>query len=256
MNHYLKEEKDETLVDLTLLGNDAAYEELVIRYGKLVNSVAYRITGNKYSAEDAAQDAFVSAWMKLDTLNEREKFSSWVCRIAGNTAKNIAFHYRNTAADISLDLVSYFESEECDDPEITLVADSENEELREAVEALTEKIRETVKLHYFDGYSVKEIAEMLSLPAGTVTWRLSEGRKQLRKGYGIMEKTVYDENESLEKRVLRQIDELRKSTRKDDRSGFENDYREVLAAVESLSDTDKKNFMLAEVLILGYWFLP
>lgn len=45
MNHYLKEEKDETLVDLTLLGNDAAYEELVIRYGKLVNSVAYRITG-------------------------------------------------------------------------------------------------------------------------------------------------------------------------------------------------------------------
>lgn len=97
---------------------------------------------------------------------------------------------------------------------------------------------------------------MLSLPAGTVTWRLSEGRKQLRKGYGIMEKTVYDENESLEKRVLRQIDELRKSTRKDDRSGFENDYREVLAAVESLSNTDKKNFMLAEVLILGYWFLP
>ena len=81
MNH-LKEQKDETLVDLTLLGNDAAYEELVIRYGKLVNSVAYRITGNKYSAEDAAQDAFVSAWMKLDTLNEREKFSSWVCRIA------------------------------------------------------------------------------------------------------------------------------------------------------------------------------
>lgn len=256
MNHYLKEEKDETLVDLTLLGNDAAYEELVIRYGKLVNSVAYRITGNKYSAEDAAQDAFVSAWMKLDTLNEREKFSSWVCRIAGNTAKNIAFHYRNTAADISLDLVSYFESEECGEPEITLVADSENEELREAVEALTEKIRETVKLHYFDGYSVKEIAEMLSLPAGTVTWRLSEGRKQLRKGYGIMEKTVYDENESLEKRVLRQIDELRKSTRKNDRSGFENDYREVLAAVESLSNTDKKNFMLAEVLTLGYWFLP
>ena len=256
MNHYLKEEKDETLVDLTLLGNDAAYEELVIRYGKLVNSVAYRITGNKYSAEDAAQDAFVSAWMKLDTLNEREKFSSWVCRIAGNTAKNIAFHYRNTAADISLDLVSYFESEECDDPEITLVADSENEELREAVEALTEKIRETVKLHYFDGYSVKEIAEMLSLPAGTVKWRLSEGRKQLRKGYGIMEKTVYDENESLEKRVLRQIDELRKSTWKNDQSGFENDYREVLAAVESLSDTDKKSFMLAEVLTLGYWFLP
>ena len=255
MNH-LKDQKDETLVDLTLLGNDAAYEELVIRYGKLVNSVAYRITGNKYSAEDAAQDAFVSAWMKLDTLNEREKFSSWVCRIAGNTAKNIAFHYRNTAADISLDLVSYFESEECDDPEITLVADSENEELREAVEALTEKIRETVKLHYFDGYSVKEIAEMLSLPAGTVKWRLSEGRKQLRKGYGIMEKTVYDENESLEKRVLRQIDELRKSTWKNDQSGFENDYREVLAAVESLSDTNKKSFMLAEVLILGYWFLP
>ena len=255
MNRF-KDKNDETLVELTLLGNDKAYEELVTRYGKLVTSVAYRVTGNRFSSEDAAQDAFVFAWMKLDTLRERSKFSAWVSKIARNTARNIMFHYQNTVPDLSLDVVSYFESDDSDDPEVAIIADSEGEELREAVESLTEKIRETVKLHYFDGYSVKEIAEMLSLPAGTVKWRLSEGRKQLRKGYGVMEKTIYDENETLETRVLRQVNELKKWRRRNDKSGFEKEYREVLAAVDSLSDADKKNFALAEVLLLGYWFVP
>ena len=93
-------EKDEILVDLTLMGNSRVYEELVIRHEKAVMGTAVKVIGNEYSAENAAQDAFVSAWMHLGSLREPAQFRSWVCSIAQNCAKNLAVRYRNTVPDI------------------------------------------------------------------------------------------------------------------------------------------------------------
>ena len=75
---------DETLVMLTLAGEQRAYEVLVNRYQKAVIASAFSVTHNSFLAEDTAQDAFVTAWIKLDTLNEPEKFAAWICRIAKN----------------------------------------------------------------------------------------------------------------------------------------------------------------------------
>ena len=66
--------KDSTLVDMTLLGDEKAYEALVRRHESKVLGTAYKVTGNTFSAEDDSQDAFVSAWMNLDDLREKEKF--------------------------------------------------------------------------------------------------------------------------------------------------------------------------------------
>ena len=255
MNIY-SDKNDETLVEMTLLGNTKAYEELVVRHQNSVKGTAYKITGNIFSAEDASQDAFVSAWIKLDKLREYSKFGPWVCSIAKNRAKNIIVHYANTVADISLDLVENFDISTAEDSEFDEIFKAEDKsELHKNVEALSEKIREAVKLHYFEGLSVAQIAEKLSLPAGTVKWRLSEGRKQLRKEYGIMEKT-YNENETLVQRVMRQVEELKLWRIKDDLTGFESEYRAVLADVEGLEDSNDKDSALASVLVLGYWWLP
>ena len=59
---------DSTLVQMTLLGDKAAFQELVVRYERAVQGTAYHVTGCRFSAEDAAQDAFVSAWMNLSAL--------------------------------------------------------------------------------------------------------------------------------------------------------------------------------------------
>lgn len=197
---------DKTLVELTLLGEESAYEELVIRHQRAVMGTAYKVTNNTYSAEDASQDAFVSAWMNLSSLRDGAKFGSWVCSIAKNCARTLDAHYRSTVPDISLELLQNCDLSD-EDNEWQSICD-DHSDVREAVEALGEKIRETVKLHYFEDKSVAEIAELLSVPVGTVKWRLSEGRKQLRKGYGMMEKT-YNENESLVARVMRQVEELK-----------------------------------------------
>lgn len=88
MNGF-KDKKDGALVELSLLGNEKAYEELVIRYEKSVKGTALKVTENEFSAEDASQDAFVSAWIKLDSLREPDKFGSWVCSIAKNCARSL-----------------------------------------------------------------------------------------------------------------------------------------------------------------------
>ncbi len=245
---------DATLVELTLIGNDSAYEELVKRHEKAVKGTAYKVTGNAFSAEDASQDAFVSAWMNLSALRDPSRFRPWVCSIAKNCARRVVENYHAAIPDISLSLL-----EDADPESIDRVA-FENEQsaysdLHEAVEALGGKIRETVKLHYFEGLSVAEIAAKLSLPEGTVKWRLSEGRKRLRKGYGIMEKE-YDENEKMVRKVMRQIERLKLWRLKNDRSGFEEEFKEVLASAEALEDSKEKSRALSDVLMMGYWWIP
>lgn len=73
-----REQTDETLVALTLMRDEAAFEELVIRHRKAALLVAHTVTRNTYTAEDAVQDAFLCAWQRLDTLKEPAKFGGWV----------------------------------------------------------------------------------------------------------------------------------------------------------------------------------
>ena len=91
---YYQNETDQTLVMLTLAGEQNAYEVLVTRYQKTVIAAAASVTKNHFMAEDAAQDAFVTAWMKLNLLQEPGKFAPWVCRIAKNCAINMLTRYR------------------------------------------------------------------------------------------------------------------------------------------------------------------
>lgn len=159
------EQNDSALVELTLLGKEDAYAELVARHEHAVMGTAYKITQNRYSAEDASQDAFVSAWMHLDSLRDPARFKSWVCSIAKNCARSLVVHYQSTIGDLSLSLFENTELTAVEEYGLsdifsqTEYAENERDEkLRLAVDALSEKIRETVKLHYFEELSVAEIA--------------------------------------------------------------------------------------------------
>lgn len=256
MNKYT-DVNDAVLVQDTLLGNKYAFEELVVRYQKSVIGAAFKITKNRFSAEDAASDAFLSAWTHLDCLREYEKFGPWVARIARNCAVSLVTRYSCAAADISLNLLENVDFEgSSEDDIIELICKGEpSEELNMRLAELSEKIRTVINLHYFEGLTVEQIANRLSLPAGTVKWRLSEGRKQLRKGYGIMEKT-YDENENLVARVMRMVEQMKLWGLKNSKEGFESVYNATLAAVEELDDSKEKSHALADVLLRGIWWIP
>ena len=250
MNGF-NDKKDDFLVEMTLLGDNKAFEELVVRYERRVIGTAYKVTKNSFSAEDASQDAFVCAWAKLNSLKDWSKFGPWVCRIAKNRAVSIVRHYCNASTDVSYELLQNTDlSNELDIGEI--LRRDRDDRLHEAVETLSEKIREAVKLHYFEGLSVEETAKKLDIPAGTVKWRLSEGRRQLRKEYGVMEK---DKNLTFVQKVMHQVEQLKLWGLKNDKTGFEKEYREVLKNVEDLEECNEKQYMLADVLTRGYWWV-
>lgn len=245
---YLNQ-SDATLVLLTLAGDEKAYEALVVKHEKKVRYAAYSVIKNSHIAEDAAQDAFIAAWMKLDMLKDPEKYASWVCRIAQNCAREMArrFSYFMSVGDLpqtpdeSFDLEEYLENK------------SEAKLLRERVNSLPQRTREAVFLHYFEDMSVEEIAKRLDISVGTVKWQLHDGRRKIRKELCAMDEYIDD---TLLTKVMKKVEELKKWKFKNSKAGFEAVYRDALSDIELLPETEKKHHALADTLLLGYWWLP
>ncbi len=248
-----RDKDDGTLVNLVLLGEEDAFTELVERYESKVKKTAESIIGNPFSAEDVAQDTFLAVWAHLRELRYRDKFEIWLLRVTANCAKKLLRHYKTNLHSISADLDMLPDPES--DSVLSMEAWQENkngEKLLDAVEALSDALRDTVLLYYLDGYGIKEISYLLSVPEGTVKRRLSEGRKQLRRGFGIPE----EGRGRLAARVRRQIEELKRWAIKNDKSAFVETYGSVLSLVEQMEDSTEKSALRADVLLRGMWWLP
>lgn len=245
-----KDQNDASLVELTLLGNERAFEELVKRWQSAAMKSAVSITSNHYTAEDAVQDAFVTAWQRLDTLRDREKFGAWICRIARYRAINLAIRYRE---HIPFDLIENTEHEAFDDLIGYYDNELESKELMYHVENLSEKVKSVIKMFYFEGLSVETISKKMDLAVGTVKSRLHDGRIKLRKEMGLMDKN--NEKETLLEAVMRRVNELKKWKLRKNKKGFEKEYNECLTEVEDLPESEQKYHALADVLNLGYWYL-
>ena len=229
----LQNQTDETLVMLTLAGEQDAYEVLVRRYQRAVVSAAASVTHNPFMAEDAAQDAFVTAWMKLDTLQEPQKFAAWVCRIAKNCALNQLRRFHSYLPLDVVDNLPLADDRNCD-PAEAFVSSEERAELRQTVGRLPEKVQRIIRLHYFDGFSVAEIADRLRISVGTVKWQLHDGRKRIRKELCAMNEKCGD---TLVQRVMKKVEELKLWQMKNSKNGFAAVYADVLREVESLPES-------------------
>ena len=237
---------------LTLAGEQSAYETLVVRHQRAVMASAVSVTHNQHMAEDASQDAFVTAWMKLDTLQDGRKFSAWVCRIAKNCALNMVRRFRSYLPFEALENLAFDDGQRQNPAELYALAE-ERDELNESIGKLPQKVGEIIRLHYFEGLSIAEIAGRMRISEGTVKWQLHDGRKRIRKGLCAMNEKY---NDTLVQRVMKKVAELRLWQFKNDKSGFEAVYRDVLREVEELPESQDKSYALADVLLCGWWWLP
>lgn len=246
-----RNQTDETLVLLTLSGEQRAYEALVVRYQSSVIASANSVVRNQFMAEDAAQDAFVTAWMKLNTLSEPSKFASWVCKIAKNCALSTIRRYRGI---VPLDQLENYEiATQSMSPEEKYIDKEEKDEVKNSLERLPEKVKNIIRLYYFDGLSILEIAKKLSISEGTVKWQLNDGRKRMRKELCAMNEKW---NDTLVEKVMKKVEELKLWRLKNNKDGFETIYKDVLKDVEGLPESKKKYHALADVLHSGWWWIP
>jgi len=171
---------DAQLIEQTLTGRSAAFGELVRKYqDRLFNSVAH-VVGNTEDAQDIVQDAFVHAFLKLESFRQRAAFYTWLYRIAFNTAMT---HCRTRRPTVSIE-----HAKECagaepadtnDSAETALLRKEQCQQVRSAIARLKDEYRPAIVLREIDGCCYETIAEILELPIGTVRSRLYRGRLQL-----------------------------------------------------------------------------
>ena len=149
-----------------------------------------RMTRSEAEAEDLVQETYIKAFRHRDQFTPGTNLKAWLFRILTNTFIN---QYRRKATrPETTELDDVDESilyrhmrgrspgSASPDPEAELIDNTLSSEVKEALEALPEKFRTTVLLDV-EGFSYKEIAQMLDIPIGTVMSRLHRGRKYLQK---------------------------------------------------------------------------
>lgn len=146
-----------------------AFTELMQLYIKDMYRTAIAILMNEEDAADALQDTILTCWEKLYTLKKAEYFKTWMTRILINHCYDII---RDNPVCENIEL--YDKPSQCDEY---------NLELKEAYASIDERYRLPIELYYRQGFKIREIAEMLSLPQNTVKTRLSRGRKLLEEYY-------------------------------------------------------------------------
>lgn len=167
---------DIELVDLAEAGDAGAFERLVDRHYMLVYKVSYKWCGIKEDAEDIAQDVFVKLAGKLSTFRKDSSFTTWLYRIAINTAKDFSRKNTNRAAMEN----AFAHEKKLDNP----APKSEHADavgLYKLVEGLPLKLKEAVILVFSEGLSHKEAAQALGCAETTISWRIFQAKKKLKK---------------------------------------------------------------------------
>ena len=161
-------------------GSREAFGELIRRYEKPVLALTCRLCRNPQDGEEAAQEAFLSAWQGLPRFRGEAGFSTWLYRLASNAAMDILRREGRRPTD-PLD----GSEERIPDAAPSPQALTERAELREQVEAalgaLSPEHREILLLREMQQLSYEEIARALSLDTGTVKSRISRARRNLRR---------------------------------------------------------------------------
>jgi len=164
------------LVARTLAGERAAFGVLVERYAPQARRVARAVLGDPDEADDAAQDGFLSALVKLGQYDARRPFGPWLMRIVANAATDRR-RRRQVRRVEPLDpgLVGGGPR-----PDSEAVRSELGERLRTALAELPARRRTAVVLFDVEGYSHAEIAGMLGIPEGTVRSEVFHARRRLR----------------------------------------------------------------------------
>ena len=148
------------------LGTDETISRVVRQYSPMLLRLAATRLPSTADAEDAVQEAFIKLLDRRPVFRDAGHEKAWLIRVTLQRAADI--RRKKAREDIPLEAVT------------ETAAPEQGQELLDAVRALPEKYGAVIHLYYYEGYSTKEIAKLLGLPAPTIATRLSRGRERLR----------------------------------------------------------------------------
>jgi RNA polymerase sigma-70 factor (ECF subfamily) len=192
--------RDAELVERVVGGDGEAFRRLIERHQGRVYGLLLRMVRQPALAEDLAQETLIKAYRAIATFDRSRKFSSWLFKIAHNTAIDHLRRKRPPTVPLEsdeedrADPLALLAAPESGSPEARARSRDLAEALEEALLALRPDYREAVLLRFQQGLPYDEIAEILELPLGTVKTHLHRARKQMATalraaGWGIDERT-------------------------------------------------------------------
>ena len=182
-------DSDAQLVARAVAGEQRAFELLVIKYQRRITRLAAHMVRDDALAQDVAQETFLRAWRALHQFRGEAQFSTWLHRIAVNTAKRALMNRSRspvlTEAALQAgredDETSPIERESISEttPESELAAREIAAAVHDALQALPEDLRQAITLREIEGLSYEDIAQTMNCPIGTVRSRIFRAREAI-----------------------------------------------------------------------------
>jgi RNA polymerase sigma-70 factor (ECF subfamily) len=173
------------------MADQADFADLAMPYMSALYSAALRMTRNPADAEDLVQETYLRAYRGFGGFKEGTNLKAWLYKILTNTFINTYRSKKRRPEQVDLDDVEDFylfrrlggleAADAVRSPETEVLESIPDEVVKSALEDLPEQFRMAVLLADIEGFSYKEIAEIMDVPIGTVMSRLHRGRKQLQK---------------------------------------------------------------------------
>ncbi len=161
-------------------GDPKAYNQIVRRYRKPVEALAYRMTRDRDEAADVAQEVFVKMARHIDRYDEKRKFYTWLYRITVNASIDHVRRNRRHQHEL-LDSAPDIQEDPKTGPEMTYLRRRLKEHIDEATTVLNEKQRSAFVLRDIGGRKVDDVAGIMNMPEATVRWYLHRARARIRK---------------------------------------------------------------------------
>ncbi|MDQ3323206.1 MAG: sigma-70 family RNA polymerase sigma factor [Acidobacteriota bacterium] len=175
---------DGELIEKAIGGREDGFEELVRRYQRPITAYVYRMLNNYDASLDVTQEVFIKVYNSLNRYSSDYKFSTWLYRIAHNAA--IDYMRKNSVSQQSIEAENADGSYQLqiESPNPTPEQERERSEWRREIESVVKCLptvyRELILLRHAQDLSYDEIAEITSLPLGTVKNRLFRAREMMR----------------------------------------------------------------------------
>ncbi len=181
------EPRDEDIVGAILMGDEAAFAILMRRYNRRLFRLCRSVLRNEAEAEDALQEAYVAAFLKLDTLDDPSRIGGWLARIAWNESlSRVRRMARRPETELLLDQegagpAAIVPGATADQGDAMMMRRDTRRLLERAIDRLDEVFRPVFVLRGIEELSVAETAEVLGIPAETVKTRYFRARKALHR---------------------------------------------------------------------------
>ncbi len=201
------EHTDECLLKFAKRGEQAAFGALCERYLKQLHRAAHRVTRNREDAEDAVQNALLNAFVHFTDFDGRSSFSTWLTRIAINSAlmllrkrKSAIEAASESTHDLETKGEAYAVLDKAPNPEHRYARSEEDLILSNAIQKLRPSLQKVIKVHQLQECSIRQTAEVVGISVAAAKSRMFHAKIALRKSAGL--KSMYRRRSGYGVRVL------------------------------------------------------